>query len=116
MNSIIKLEELAQFILAAILIYYQPLSFRWWMWGIIFLLPDLGMIGYTVNTSVGAVAYNLFHHKLVAILLVGVGWYMPSDILILAGLILYAHSSFDRVLGYGLKYMDSFRHTHIGWL
>jgi hypothetical protein len=26
------------------------------------------------------------------------------------------HSSADRILGYGLKYSDSFHHTHLGWI
>jgi hypothetical protein len=34
----------------------------------------------------------------------------------LVGLILLGHSSLDRVFGYGLKYADSFRHTHLGWI
>jgi hypothetical protein len=29
---------------------------------------------------------------------------------------LLGHSSFDRVLGYGLKYDDDFKHTHLGWI
>jgi hypothetical protein len=32
------------------------------------------------------------------------------------GLIFMAHSCFDRVAGYGLKYFDSFDHTHLGWV
>jgi hypothetical protein len=32
----------------------------------------------------------------------------------LAGTILLGHSSLDRVLGYGLKYPDSFQNTHLG--
>jgi hypothetical protein len=31
-------------------------------------------------------------------------------------LIFLAHSTFDRVAGYGLKYFDSFDHTHLGWV
>ena len=27
---------------------------------------------------------------------------------------LYGHSSFDRVLGYGLKHEDAFQNTHLG--
>ena len=30
----------------------------------------------------------------------------------LAGTVLLGHSAFDRVLGYGLKYPDAFKHTH----
>jgi hypothetical protein len=32
----------------------------------------------------------------------------------LAGIILFTHSSMDRVFGYGLKYPDSFNNTHLG--
>jgi hypothetical protein len=34
----------------------------------------------------------------------------------LAGVILFGHSSMDRIFGYGLKYSDSFQHTHLGML
>ena len=27
-----------------------------------------------------------------------------------------SHASFDRVFGYGLKYEDAFRHTHLGMI
>jgi len=30
--------------------------------------------------------------------------------------VLYGHSSFDRLCGYGLKYVDDFKHTHLGWI
>ncbi|MBI2283378.1 MAG: DUF4260 family protein [Bacteroidetes bacterium] len=33
---------------------------------------------------------------------------------LLTGPLLYAHSSFDRVMGYGLKYRDSFNNKHLG--
>ena len=116
MDKVIKLEELAQMAICLIALYYQPVVFRWWTWIILFLLPDIGMLGYLINTSVGAVTYDLFHHKLIAILVLGVGWYMGVPALTLSGLLLYAHSSFDRMMGYGLKYFDSFRHTHLGSL
>ncbi|MDA1193538.1 MAG: DUF4260 family protein, partial [Candidatus Poribacteria bacterium] len=29
------------------------------------------------------------------------------------GAILIGHSAFDRLLGYGLKYPDAFKHTHL---
>jgi hypothetical protein len=116
MDKVLKLEELAQLAICIIALYYQPLSFRWWVWPILFLLPDAGILGYLINTSVGAIIYNLFHHKLIAMLILGAGWYMNIPVLTLSGLLLYGHSSFDRVLGYGLKYFDSFKHTHLGTL
>ncbi|MCW3127115.1 MAG: hypothetical protein JWO03_2773 [Bacteroidetes bacterium] len=116
MNKIIKLEELAQFIAVVVALYYLPVQFSWWAWIGIFLLPDLGMLGYLVNTSTGAVTYNLLHHKLIALAVLGVGWYLGLPYMTMAGLVLYGHSSMDRMLGYGLKYFDAFKHTHIGMI
>ncbi len=36
--------------------------------------------------------------------------------LIVTGLILYGHASLDRIFGYGLKFGNSFQHTHLGWI
>ena len=78
------------------------------------LTPDIGMIGYVVNTKVGAISYNIFHHKGIAILLGICGWYLGSPELQLAGVILFGHASMDRIFGYGLKFSDNFKHTHLG--
>jgi hypothetical protein len=48
--------------------------------------------------------------------LLGTGFLMHQDVLITAGLLLVAHSSFDRMLGYGLKFSDDFKHTNLGWM
>ena len=74
------------------------------------------MIGYGINTKTGAVCYNIFHHKGIAIIIYLAGIFLKADIVIFAGIILFAHSSMDRMLGYGLKYNDNFKHTHLGWL
>jgi hypothetical protein len=74
------------------------------------------MLGYLVNTKAGAFTYNFFHHKGVACAVLILGVIQSNDYLLLAGLLLLAHSSFDRVLGYGLKYTDNFKHTNIGYL
>ena len=95
-------------------IYNLHLSF--WIWAILFFTPDIGMLGYLVNTKVGAVTYNLFHHKGIAIALGASGYYFHNDVMVAIGILLFAHSSFDRMLGYGLKYQDSFKNTHLGSL
>jgi hypothetical protein len=74
------------------------------------------MIGYAINPKVGAITYNFFHHKAVASVLMILGWVQSNDYFLLASLLLFAHSSFDRVLGYGLKYPDSFHHTNMGYI
>jgi hypothetical protein len=116
MDKIIKLEELAQFVAVIVALYYLPVQFSWWAWIIIFLLPDLGMIGYAVNSEVGAVTYNLAHHKMIALVVLGIGYYLSAPMVMMAGLVLYGHSSMDRMMGFGLKYFDAFRHTHLGMI
>jgi hypothetical protein len=48
----------------------------------------------------------------VALFVLGIIHNVPLSAL--AGAIMLGHSAFDRVLGYGLKYPDSFKHTHLG--
>lgn len=90
--------------------------FAWWWFPALILAPDIGMLGYLAGQRVGAATYNLFHHKGIAILVLCTGWYFGIAALTLAGIILFGHASLDRILGYGLKYPDSFHHTHLGWL
>ena len=116
MNNYLKLEELGLTAAAILGLYYQPLQFSWWVWILLFFSPDIGMVGYLINPEIGAITYNLLHHKLIALILLAVGYFFNQPWLVLAGLILFGHSSFDRIWGYGLKYPDNFKHTHLGWL
>ena len=121
MKNLLKLEELAQFLLVLFALYTALAS--WWVFLLLLIGPDISMLGYLVNTRIGAVAYNLFHHKGVAILVIMLAQVMRygligdcSDELMTIGLVLYGHASLDRIFGYGLKFGDSFRHTHLGWI
>ena len=114
MKTLLITEEAAQLIIALLGLYIQPISVSWWIWPFLFLSPDISMLGYLANTKFGAFCYNLFHHKLTALILVITGYFLHHDIVLFLGLLLYAHSSFDRVFGYGLKYPDDFKHTHLG--
>lgn len=123
MKNLLKLEELAQLLmcLAALIIIEVP----WWMYLLLVLGPDIGMLGYLVNARVGAITYNLLHHKGIALLVVFFGvlithssfhgnpWVLD---VFRTGFILYGHASMDRIFGYGLKFGDSFQHTHLGWI
>ncbi len=101
-------------LLLSIYLYYTSLHYSGWLFWALFLLPDLSMLGYLAGTRAGAFTYNLFHHKGVAILIYIAGLRMQSEPLQLAGLVLFGHSSFDRIMGYGLKYSDAFTSTHLG--
>jgi len=74
------------------------------------------MMGYLINPKVGAITYNLFHHKALALAIYVFGVYLSNQMLTLSGVILFGHASMDRIFGYGLKYYDSFHNTHLGKL
>jgi len=112
MKTTLKIEELAQFIFGIYL--FSQIDYAWWWFPTLLLLPDLGIIGYAANARIGAITYNLFHSKTIAIGLILAGTFFLGDLYILMGVILFSHSSMDRIMGYGLKYPDSFNNTHLG--
>lgn len=116
MKYIIQLEELGLFAIAAYGLSLQPLQFSYWVWILLFLLPDIGAIGYFINPKIGAITYNLLHHRFIGLVILAIGYFTHKPYLVLAGLIILGHSSFDRALGYGLKLTDHFKHTHLGWI
>ena len=124
MKTLLKIEELAQFLLCiALLAVCQA---PWWAYLLLLLGPDIGMLGYLVGPRTGAFTYNLLHHKAVALVVVvgGIGALSGQNLwsdtaikdlrLLMLGLVLYGHASMDRLFGFGLKYGDSFHHTHLG--
>lgn len=114
MKTILKIEELAM--LALSLYLYTYLDMSWWWFAIFFLTPDVGLLGYLFGNRTGAYIYNIFHSKTIAIVLYLAGLIVGNHILQFTGLILFAHASFDRILGYGLKFADSPKHTHLDHL
>ena len=112
MKTLIKLEEFMMFTLGIFM--FGLLGYQWWWFLILILVPDVGMLGYLLGDKVGAITYNLFHHKGLAIILYFAGMYLSSSMIQLAGVILFAHASMDRVFGYGLKYDKGFKYTHLG--
>lgn len=112
MKLTLKLEELAMFGLG--IFAFNQLDFAWWWFLVLILMPDIGMIGYLINSKIGAVIYNIFHHKGLAILIYFLGIYLANDVVQLIGIILFSHAALDRFFGYGLKYISSFNDTHLG--
>lgn len=112
MKNILKLEELGMLLLGVVAFGFLPLA--WWWFVILFLAPDVGMIGYIFGNKTGAATYNFFHHKGVAVVVGIAGIFLVNDVLQFTGIILFSHASFDRMLGYGLKYDRGFKFTHLG--
>ncbi len=112
MKNVLKLEELAEFVLGILI--FNRLEFAWWYFPLLLFTPDIGMMGYLLNTKIGAWSYNLFHHKAIAIAILVFGFFGNNQSVMLIGTILFSHAAFDRMMGYGLKYEDSFSNTHLG--
>jgi len=112
MKTLLKTEEIGQFLLGLFL--FSQLNLSWWWFVGLFFVPDIGMLGYVFNTKIGAVCYNIFHHKGLAIILFLIGIYLKNTSLQLCGVVVFSHSAFDRMFGYGLKYTTGFKHTHLG--
>lgn len=112
MKTLLRLEELLMFAFALFL--FSGLDSSWGLFALLFFAPDLSMIGYLINPRLGAWTYNLVHHKGLGFTLYAVGVLLTVPWLTFSGILLFAHSSFDRILGYGLKHEDAFQNTHLG--
>jgi len=112
MKTLIRLEELGFFLFSIYL--FSLLPYPWWFYPFLFFVPDLAMLGYLAGPRVGAIVYNFIHHRGLALIYYMAGVLLATPVLSLVGVIVFAHSSLDRVLGYGLKFPDGFAHTHLG--
>jgi hypothetical protein len=112
MKNLLRLEEIAFFILSIYALYV--LEAQWWFYLLLLLGPDISMLGYLAGPKVGAITYNLFHHKFTAIAFFLVGIISSTWMLQVVGTVLFGHSSLDRIFGYGLKYYSGFSDTHLG--
>ena len=112
MKFTLQLEEFALLILGVFA--FSQLNFSWWWFLVLFFAPDFGMIGYLFNRKIGAITYNIFHHRGIAHLIWFAGFYLKDELFQLIGVILFSHAAFDRILGYGLKTQKGFKFTHLG--
>lgn len=108
---LLRLEGAAVFLLALIL--YRELAFGWLWFVLCFFLPDLSLLGYRVGPRFGAVAYNALHNYVLPALLWGTGFVAENRSALALGLIWAAHIGADRALGFGLKYHEGRRATHL---
>lgn len=94
--------------------YHLLFPHHWVMFACLLLVPDLSLLPYVRGTNAAAsVFYNAVHSYVLPCLLGTLAVLLSSALLGEMSLIWISHISLDRVLGYGLKYPDSFRFTHI---
>jgi hypothetical protein len=112
-TRVLRVEGLALFGMSVLL--YARSGATWSQFAWLFLLPDLSFAGYLLGPRAGASAYNALHSELGPLLLAAAALTGSAPHAALAiALIWAAHVGLDRALGYGLKYSDSFTHTHLG--
>ena len=102
MKTLSKVEELAQLLLSVYL--FSLLPFAWWVFPAFILVPDVSLLGLLAGKRIGAITYNLIHHKAVGLSAYIVGSLFGIPLLSLVGVLLFGHSSFDRMVG--LQLMD----------
>jgi hypothetical protein len=110
--TLLRLEGAAA--LAGATMAYRALGGGWAVFALLFLLPDLSMLGYLAGRRVGAACYNTAHSYLGPALLAAFGATSNAHVPLCVACIWTAHVGFDRLLGYGLKYGTSFGDTHLG--
>jgi Domain of unknown function (DUF4260) len=98
--------------LAAIL-FYRHLHARWLIFAILFLAPDIFMLGYLVSVRAGAACYNFSHTYLTPAALIVMSLLTAKPILLPLATLWVCHIGFDRMLGFGLKYPTHFNDTHL---
>ena len=108
---LLRIEEAAMLVAAVLL--YAHLHFSWVLFAVLFLAPDLFMLGYLANPGLGSALYNLGHFLLVPLALFGVATATRQPVLTAIAIIWFSHIAFDRMLGYGLKYPAHFKDTHL---
>jgi len=85
----------------------------WFLFALLFLVPDLSIAGYLINASAGSITYNAIHTYIGPLFLAAYSLATDHRAAFPIALIWIAHIGFDRLLGYGLKYPTQFKDTHL---
>jgi hypothetical protein len=121
--TVLRFEGLALGLLCIWL--YRSIHEPWWYFALLFLAPDLSLLGYLAGPRIGAVVYNVVHTWIAPSVLFVLGWWGSAWLralgvdanvafLLPIAFILGAHIGIDRALGLGLKLPSGFRDTHLG--
>jgi hypothetical protein len=108
---LLRAEGAALFVLSVCL--YRFTGAGWGTFLLLFLWPDVFMLGYIWNVRIGSLLYNLVHTEILPIALAGFAVSAHRLPWLSFALIWIAHIGFDRALGFGLKYPTAFKDTHL---
>jgi hypothetical protein len=112
-DVLLRLEGLAALVIECVA-YQHWFPGHWGMFALLFLVPDLSLLGYLRSTGKNpATVYNLVHSYVLPLALGLLAWKQGFPLAGQLALIWLSHISFDRCLGYGLKFPGVFGYTHI---
>ena len=99
-------------LIASVVLYFNQ-GFGTLTFFALLLAPDLAFIVYAVDQKIGIFVYNLAHFVAFPALLILLGIVGEWSGGVQLGLIWATHIAMDRSIGYGLKYPDDFKQTHL---
>ena len=112
--SLLRRLEQGMILVVLTALYFLATDGPWWLYALLFFVPDLSFAAYLAGPKAGAMAYNALHTYALPALL-GLAWLAGGpEWLSWLALIAGAHIGFDRMLGYGLKHATGFADTHLG--
>lgn len=107
-----RLEGLVAFIFFFLMYLVFGYPLLWFV--ILFFSIDLTMLGYLVDSRVGALIYNLGHSYMVPLIGLALAYWLKSPPVFAFMLIWLSHIGLDRAVGFGLKFPTGFSDTHLG--
>ena len=108
---LLRLEGAA--LLIGSLVLYAELGISWWLFVLLFLVPDIALLAYLgPDRRLAAICYNVAHTYVLPVGLFVLGFMAERGWMMGLALIWVAHIGFDRLLGFGLKYRNVFKPTH----
>jgi hypothetical protein len=109
---LLRLEGAA--VLVSAIVGYRALGGSWLLFALLFLTPDLSLLGYFGGARIGAALYNAAHTYVGPALVASLGLTAVGPSVWPIALIWAGHLGMDRAVGLGLKYPSAFRDTHLG--
>jgi len=111
-KTLLRLEGLT--LMVGMVVLYATWDGSWWVFAVLFFVPDLSFLAYLAGPRTGAIVYNIAHSYMAPVALMTLGFGLAAPLTLSIAMIWLAHIGFDRALGYGLKYAAGFSFTHLG--
>jgi Domain of unknown function (DUF4260) len=86
-------------LLAMSVLLYWINGASWALFALLFLAPDLSLVGYAAGQRVGAATYNALHAYPLPAILAAFGLLGGSTLAVAVALVWFAHVEMDRTLG-----------------